>query len=92
MAKSLKINMPKARAIHMARIREARNATLAATDAEMMRLNESGTQAQINKLKADRQALRDLPSTLQASIDAATTPSQLSAIWPEATIGKKKLK
>ncbi len=70
--KTVKVNMDKARNIHMAAIKRARNKKLADLDIEQLKGNDVATQ---------KQKLRDLPIVLDLSI--AETPDDLKIIWPE---------
>lgn len=72
------VDLPKARDVHMERIREARDAELEASDVEMTRALENGDD--ITALKAKRQALRDLPQTFD--LTTAATADELKALWP----------
>lgn len=65
------VHMDKARAIHMGRIRLARNDQLAKLDVEQLKGNDVAT---------EKQKLRDIPQTLDLS--KATTPEELKALWP----------
>lgn len=72
--------MPKARVIHMDKIREA-------CDKELPKLNEQHAQADddgdaVKKadIAAKRRALRAVPTTFDLS--TATTPEELHAMWP----------
>jgi len=65
------VDMPRARDIHMDRIRAARKEKLEILDIETMK----GIDVQ-----AEKQVLRDLPANTDLSV--ATTPEQLKAIWP----------
>ena len=75
-------DMGKARAMHMERLRYARGVALSETDNDMRRAEEQGKQAEVAVLKAKRQALRDLPATHAAAIEAASTVDELRAINP----------
>jgi len=76
---AISVNMPKARGIHMDRIREVRNEELSKLDLPFMRAVEAGdTDAQTTIGKA-KQALRDLPITFDLT---ARTPGQLKNKWP----------
>jgi len=75
-------DMPKARAMHMERLRNGRNIMLATTDGEMQRATEQGKAQDVAALKASRQALRDLPATYAAAIASAATADELRAIDP----------
>jgi hypothetical protein len=67
----LSIDMPKARKIHMDRIRLSRD----------KRLTELDKRKYGSEFDAERQRLRDLPQTLDLS--TATTPEELKALWPQ---------
>jgi len=76
---SIDINMPKARGIHMDRIRVVRNAELVKLDLASLRAIEAGdTDAQAT-IATEKQVLRDIPATFDLTTD---TPAQLSAKWP----------
>lgn len=70
--KPIKINMDKARNIHMRRIRDARDKELARLDIEQLKGNDVAAQKQI---------LRDLPDTFDLTV--AMTPDELKVLWPE---------
>ena len=78
----LTINMPKARLIHLLRIREARRPKFLLLDAEYLRAHEQGDTVLMQQVAAQKQALRDLPTTYAPTLEAAATPAQLKAIWP----------
>ena len=65
------VDMPKARLVHMAKIRTARDKKLDELDKEQL----SG-----KDVAAQKQALRDLPAVID--IDAHATPDDLKAFWP----------
>lgn len=69
---SIQVDMEKARAIQMDKIRDARNKALKVLDIETMK----GLDVQ-----AEKQVLRDLPNTFDLS--TATTPDELKQLWPE---------
>ena len=75
-----KVNMAKARLIHMNRIRKARNKELAAKDITFMRAVESGDTAAQATIATEKQVLRDLPATFNLS--GKNTSSTLHAAWP----------
>ena len=75
------VNMPKARLIHMGRIRLQRDAALAALDVPFMRAVEAGDTDEQQRIAAEKQALRDIPQTLD--LDGCATPGALGAVWPE---------
>jgi len=67
----LNVDMPKARDIHMGRIRAARNIELTRLDIETMKgLN----------VQDEKQKLRDIPQTF--SLSDAKTAEELKALWP----------
>jgi hypothetical protein len=72
------VDMPKARDIHMARLRTARDKKLEETDKLIAALDNGPVPAE---LRTKRQKLRDLPQTTDLS--TATTPDELKAIWPD---------
>jgi len=83
----LEVDMPEARKIHLDRIRVARVAKLTELDGEWMRATGQGKKAEADAVEVQRQKLRDLPATLGA--EAARTPEELKALWPEAELGMK---
>jgi len=74
-------NMPKARGIHMNRIRKDRDAELEKESGSKFRqppeIEALFTAARLAKL----QALRDIPQTLDLNT-ANDTPAELKAVWP----------
>jgi hypothetical protein len=78
-ATPIKINMPKARGIHMDNIRQVRNAELAAKDITFMRAVEAGDTSAQATIGAEKQTLRDIPQTFDLTTD---TPEELKAKWP----------
>ena len=74
----ISVDMAAARDIWRDKIRQARVEPLAALDTAFMKAQETG--ADTTQIVADKQALRDAPAL--ASIDAATTPAELTAIQP----------
>jgi len=78
---ALTVDMPTARGVHMARIRNARNIQLAAKDITFMRAMEAGdTSAQVT-IATEKQVLRDIPQTFDITT-GVTTPELLTARWP----------
>ena len=73
------VDMPLARAIKLERIRAERNRRLEATDKDVAKLDGDPVPA---SLKARRQALRDLPQTIQAELDAIDQPATLKLFEP----------
>lgn len=74
------VDLLKARGIHMARIRAARDEALKVKDIEFMRAVEGGDAAAQTRIAGEKQALRDLPAS--TDLTAAKTPADLRAIWP----------
>ena len=75
------VNMTKARAIHLEKIRKVRNAELAKEDITFMRAVEAGDTDTQATIATKKQTLRDIP----ASFDITTgvdTPEKLKAKWP----------
>lgn len=68
----LKVDMTKARVLHMNEIRKQRAKALEKLDLETMKGRD---------VQAEKQKLRDLPQTFDLS--KATTPEELKALWPE---------
>lgn len=75
-------DIEKCRSIHRDRMRAARGPMLAALDVEYQRADESGDVERKRAISAKKQALRDV--TKHPAIDAATSPSDLKAVWPQA--------
>jgi hypothetical protein len=78
-------DIPLARAQLMAELRTARDKKLEESDGKQLRANEIGTQQQKDDWNTHRQALRDLPVSEQAAVDALTTAVDLEAhtvTWP----------
>lgn len=75
---NLTIDMPKARTIHMERIRRKRNEELVKLDSEQLRHADNPTELQ--KVKTEKQRLRNIPQTFDLS--SAATPEQLKNLWP----------
>jgi len=72
------VDMAAAKDIWREKLRQARIEPLAALDTAYLKALETG--ADTTQIIADKQDLRDAPSL--ASIDAATTPAELTAIQP----------
>ena len=83
---TVKVNMPKARNIHMDRIRVARNTALAVLDIPFMKAVEAGDTAAQAAVTAQKQTLRDIPQDF--SLDAFDTPENLKAAVPPELAGK----
>ena len=74
------IDMGRARAVQMDRIRTLRNHKLAVLDVAYMRAIESGDDAQIREIINQKATLRDIPETF--NLEGASTPSELANNWP----------
>lgn len=79
--KACVVDMEKARDIQMDRIREARDERLASLDVPSLIAIESGDTKAAADIAAQKQALRDIPQTVD--LTKAETPEALAAIWPE---------
>lgn len=76
-----KVNMAKARGVHMDKIRVVRNAELANEDINMLKAIEAGDSAAQDTLKIKKQTLRDIPQTFDLTTDN-DTPGELTVKWP----------
>jgi hypothetical protein len=74
-----KVNMAKARGIHMDKIRIVRNAELAKKDIEFMKALEADDGSH-KAIAVEKQTLRDIPQTFDLTTD---TPEELKQKWPE---------
>ena len=77
----LDVHMPKARAIHLERVRVARAVKLDELDRDWMKATGQGKKAEADAVEAKRQRLRDLPSSLL--VEAAETPEDLKTLWDD---------
>lgn len=75
---SVSVDMPKARVIHMGRIREVRDSELKRLDQESLKNMESGSSN--TAVSNSKQRLRDIPQNFDLS--AFKTPQALKAAWP----------
>jgi len=75
------VNMPKARGIHMNRIRLVRNAELVKKDVEFMRALEADNGSH-TAIAAEKQVLRNIPQTFDLTTEH-DTPEELKQKWPE---------
>lgn len=75
------INMTVARDVWRTRIRAARAPKLDALDVAYQRADEQGDGVAKQAIAAEKQALRD--ATSDPRIEAAATPDDLTAAWPE---------
>ena len=70
----ISVNMPKARAIVTDQVRQERDKRLAAEDIAFMRADEQNDDVEKKQIAAKKQALRDLPSTIQSELASVKTP------------------
>ena len=77
------VDMAKAREIHKANIREAREPLLAALDVDFHKALE--TSASTTDIVAKKQALRDAPA--DSGIDSASDADSLKAQWKTDILG-----
>ena len=77
---AVQVNMPKARLIHMERIRQARNAAIEALDVAYMKALEAGDTIGQDRIATEKQILRDIPQTF--SLSSYRSPATLKAAWP----------
>lgn len=80
----ISINLDKARAIHLDKMRSARRPKLEELDLAFMRAQEAGTDTA--EIVAAKQALRDV--TKDPAITAAQSAADLKAAWPTDLLGK----
>ena len=77
----IKVNMTKARVIHLAEIRRVRNLELDKEDINMLKAIEAGDASAQSTVAAKKQSLRDIPAAFNITT-GVTTPAQLKARWP----------
>ena len=77
------VDMAKAREIHKANIREAREPKLVELDVEFQKALETG--ASTTDIVAKKQALRDAPA--DSGIASASTADELKAQWKTDILG-----
>ena len=77
---AIDVSMPKARAVHMNRIRVVRDAELVKTDNDLKKAEDNNDNAEAARLRDRRKTLRDIPQTYDLS--GAATPDELDALWP----------
>lgn len=78
---NIDVDMPKAREIWREKMRLARKPKLEALDVEYQKADEIGDQERKKLIAGLKKLLRDL--TDLPAIEAAQTPEELKAIWPE---------
>ena len=76
----IRVNMPKARGIHMDNIRATRNNELAKKDIEYMKALEADDGSH-KAIVVEKQVLRDIPQTFDLTTD---TPEELKNKWPDS--------
>ena len=76
-----KVNMEKARVVHMDKIRVVRNAELVKKDIPSLRAIEAGDTDEQATIATEKQVLRDIPQTFDITTDV-DTPEKLKAKWP----------
>lgn len=81
----LDYDMVKAREIHRAMMRVAREPLLEALDVEYMQADESGNIDKKAEISAQKQTLRDI--TADPAIEQAKTVAELIEVWPEDKLG-----
>lgn len=78
----VEVDMPKAREIHMEKIRRVRDEKFAPLDQDWMKAMGQKDQTEADLVEAKRQKLRNIPQIVQSDVDVAKTPEDLKAIWP----------
>ena len=81
---TIDVNMAKARAIHLERIRTKRNAELSKLDIQATKAQDVGDADALTQIRARKQELRDLPVTLAPTLASAASVDALKAIQPLA--------
>lgn len=84
-------DMPKARIIHMDRIKIVRDAKLLEENENLEAAIDAGDTTEEAAVRSRRQTLRNLPTTSQQVTDiaAAGNTTVLNAIWPTAELGSR---
>jgi len=77
-----KVNMPKARGVHMDKIRQVRNLELIRLDIDSLRAVEAGDEVAKARIATAKQTLRDIPQTFDLTTPN-DTPEELKAMWPQ---------
>lgn len=75
---SIVVDMTKARAIHLSRIRRIRDKKLELLDKETMKNIKNPTK--IDEIESQKQTLRDLPQTIASELSSASTPEELRLV------------
>ncbi len=79
---TIDIDMAKARAIHLERIRIKRNAELSKLDIQATKAQDIGDAETLTQIRTRKQELRDLPATLAPTLASAASVDALKAIQP----------
>jgi len=79
-----KVDMPKARGIHMDHIRKDRDIALILLDVPSLKAIEKGNVPEQQQITALKQVLRDIPQTFDLA--PFTTPKTLKEAWPAELI------
>ncbi len=80
--RTVDVDMSLARGQRLAEVRADRDARLQAADALTLKTMDSAVTDDQDKVRAYKQALRDLPATVQADLGAAATPDALASYEP----------
>lgn len=81
----VRVNMDKARVIHMNRIRKVRDKVLADLDIETIKALGQGDKIIMDAVEGQKRRLRNLPQTFDLS--KAKTPEELQTLWPDELKG-----
>ena len=76
----INVNMTKARATHLEKIRLVRNAELVKEDVNMLKAIEAGNTSEQSTVATKKQTLRDIPASF--SLDGFADPTALKDAWP----------
>ncbi len=75
-------DMPKARALHLNKLRNARTMQLEQLDRDWMRATAKGDADIAAAIEEQRQRLRDMPQAVRPRLDAAQSVQQLKEVTP----------
>ena len=75
------VNMPKARSIHMDRIRALRNQKLSTLDFDYMLAFENNDETKMQDIAGLKKILRDIPQNFDLTV--ASTPEELKGMMPD---------
>ena len=81
-----KVNMAKARIVHMDKIRAVRDRELMKRDISLARAVDSGDTSAQKKIAAEKKMLKDIPQTFDLNI--AREAHQLQELWPKELLTK----